>query len=310
MQLHILSKNTEGKLLEGIKASQIQEVKDPRSFEELHQVLSFYSVITSILFGTGSALIVGVKLFASAILTKKIIFKGCIAADSNLPTKFLYAMEIQIQRWLGECEKFEDHLMVNNRLVSFDKVFEMVMNYSLNVTLPPNSIKSPPKNPTTTTPTTPPGDNDKQRGGEMKRKRNNNDDKDCIIKNTAPITKFLMKEDKIWKQDFTGKCSRDHPKWNNFGAFMCARWWIRGKCFCDCNNKASHIGASAVPQVKHDKFSTYISNLLGLTPQAGIVQCPARQQAAQTTYQHTPDDNPTLSIDHLPQRSPTPRHPL
>ena len=37
--------------------------------------------------------------------------------------------------------------MVNNRLVSFDNVFKMVMNSSLNVILPPNFIRSPPKNP-------------------------------------------------------------------------------------------------------------------------------------------------------------------
>jgi hypothetical protein len=37
-----------------------------------------------------------VKLFASAILTEKIIFKGRIAADGNLPAKILYAMEIRI----------------------------------------------------------------------------------------------------------------------------------------------------------------------------------------------------------------------
>ena len=76
MQLHILSKNTEGKSLKEIKASQIQEVKVPKSFEELHQVLLFYSGITTILFGTRSAITEGVKLFASAILTEKIIFKG------------------------------------------------------------------------------------------------------------------------------------------------------------------------------------------------------------------------------------------
>lgn len=61
MQLHILSKNTEGKLLKEIKASQIQEVKVPKSFEELHQVLLFYSGITSILFGSHSTLVKGVK---------------------------------------------------------------------------------------------------------------------------------------------------------------------------------------------------------------------------------------------------------
>jgi hypothetical protein len=146
----------------------------------------------------GSALVVGVKLFALSILTEKIIFKGRIAANSNLPTKILYAMEIRIQHWLGECKKIDDHSMVNDRLVSFDKVFEMVMNHSLNVTLPPNFIKSPPKNPNTTTTAMPPRDNDKQQGGGKKRKWNN-DNNDRITKNTAPIIKFLMKEDEIWK---------------------------------------------------------------------------------------------------------------
>ena len=67
-------------------------------------------------------------------------------------------------------QKIEDRLMVNDRLVSFNKVFKMIMNHSLNVTLPPNFIKSPPKNLTTTTSTTPPMDNDKQWGGGKKRK--------------------------------------------------------------------------------------------------------------------------------------------
>jgi hypothetical protein len=152
MQLHILSKNTEGKSLEEIKASQIQEVKVPKSFEELHQVLLFYAGITSILFGLHSALVEGVKSFASAILVEKIIFKGRIAADSKIPAKIPHAMEIRIQRWLGECEKYEDRLMVNDRLICFDEVFEMVMNCTLNVVLPHNFIKSNPKNPTVTPP--------------------------------------------------------------------------------------------------------------------------------------------------------------
>jgi hypothetical protein len=79
--------------------------------------------------------------------------------------------------------------MVNNRLVGFDKVFEMVMNHSLNVTLPPNFIKSSPKNPTTTTTVTPPEDNDKRQGGGEKRKQNNNDGY-CINKKTAPKSNF------------------------------------------------------------------------------------------------------------------------
>jgi hypothetical protein len=67
-----------------------------------------------------------------------------------------------------------------------------------------------------------------------------------------------MKVDENWKRDFSRKCSRDRPKKNNFGTFMCAHWWICSECFCDCNNKASHVGESAVPQVKRNGFSTYV----------------------------------------------------
>jgi hypothetical protein len=147
LHLHHLSKNTEGKSLDKIKASQTQEVKVPTTFEELHQTLLFYSGITTILFGLRSAIVAGVKSFATAIQSEKIIFKGRIAADSEIPAKILYAMEIRIQRWLGECLKFDDCSMVNNCLVSFDEVFEMVMNSTINITLPLNFIKPTPKKP-------------------------------------------------------------------------------------------------------------------------------------------------------------------
>ena len=209
MQLHIQSKNTKGKSLEEIKASQIQDVKVPKSFEELHQVLLFYSGITTMLFGMRSALAKGVKLLASAILTKRIIFKGRIAADGNLPAKILYAMEIHIQHWLGECEKYKDHSMVNDRLVCFDEVFEMVMNCTLNVTLPPNFIKSPPKNPTVM----PHGVEDEDGKGRKKGKKRKRGDgnEDRIIKNTAPITKFLMKEGKSGRATLPENAPRINP---------------------------------------------------------------------------------------------------
>ncbi len=255
LHLHLLSKNTEGKLLDEIKASQIQEVKVPMTFEELHQTLLFYSGITSILFGPRSALVAGVKSFTTAIQTKKISFKGCIATDSNLPTKILYAMEIRIQHWLGECQKFGNCLMVNNHLVCFDEVFKMVMNSSVNMSLPPNFINPLPKNPSTATTVMPPGDDGKQKGG--KKRKSDKVEGEHITKNAAPISKFLLKEGKIWKRDFAGKCSKDRPKWDDT-TFMCARWHIRGECFVDCNNKASHVGVCAVPQEKRNKFKTYL----------------------------------------------------
>ncbi len=258
LQLHLLSKNTEGKLLDEIKASQIQEVKVPTTFEELHQTLLFYSGITSILFGPHSAIVAGVKSFATAILSEKNIFKGRIAADSELPAKILYAMEICIQRWLGECVKLKDQLIVNDRLDSFNEVFEMVMNRTMNVTLPPNFVKPTPKNFPTSNNVTPTGEDGKRKEG--KKRKSGEVDRERITKNVAPISEFLMKDGKNWKQHFAGKCSKDRPKWDDT-TFMCARWHIHGECFVDCNNKASHVGACSVPPVNRKEFKAYIAKV-------------------------------------------------
>ena len=109
LYLHLLSKNTEGKSMDKIKASQIQEVNVPTTFKELHQTLQFYSGINSILFGSDNALVSGVKSIAAVIKTEKIIMKGLIATADESPTQFLYVMEIQIQHWLGERQKNGDH---------------------------------------------------------------------------------------------------------------------------------------------------------------------------------------------------------
>ena len=69
-----------------------------------------------------------------------------------------------------------------------------------------------------------------------------------------------MKDGKIWKKHFAGKCSKVRPKWDDT-TFMCARWHIRGKCFANCNNKASHVGAYAVPPAKRDAFKAYITKV-------------------------------------------------
>ncbi len=134
-----------------------------------------------------------------------------IATDGKFPTKILYPMEIHTQHWLGECQKYSDWLMVNDHLVCFDEVLEMILKSSLNVILPPNFIKLSPKNPTPKlTPT--PGDN-----GKWKNKKRKSDKVggERVIKNAAPITELFMMDDEVWKCNFAVKCTRDCPKWDN-----------------------------------------------------------------------------------------------
>ena len=100
VQLHLLLKNMEGKSLEDIKALQKQEVKVPKTFEELIQLFVFYSGTARILFGKKSALVTGIMELIHCIRRNKIVFKTHIAGDKEFATKFIFAVEIRIQRWL------------------------------------------------------------------------------------------------------------------------------------------------------------------------------------------------------------------
>jgi hypothetical protein len=148
--------------------------------------------------------------------------------------------------------------MVNNCLVSFDKVFEMVMNSTMNVTIPSNFVKPTPKISPTSNNITPAGEDGKQKGG--KKRKSGKAGGERITKNVAPISEFLMKDGKNWKQHFARKCYKDCPKWDDT-IFMCAHRHIRGECFVDCNNKGSHVGACAIPPAKRKEFKAYIAKV-------------------------------------------------
>ncbi len=202
-------------------------------------------------------LIIGTKSIIAAIQSKKIVFKTCIAANGKFPTKFLYAMDTHTQSWLGECQKNSNRLMVNDCLIVwFDKWLETVLNSTPNVTLPPKFIKPSPKKPMPEL-TPKPGDNGKRKNNKRK---TNKVGEEHVIKNAAPITEFLMKDDDVWKCNLAGKCTRDRPKWDN-NTFMCTRWYICGECFRDCKNKASHVGACAVPSTKRNEFKNYLGKV-------------------------------------------------
>ena len=89
-----------GKSLEEIKALQKQEVKVPETFKELVQSFVFYSGIATILFGKKSALVTRITELIHCIRRDKIVFKTRITGNKEFATKFIFAIEIRIQRWL------------------------------------------------------------------------------------------------------------------------------------------------------------------------------------------------------------------
>jgi hypothetical protein len=238
---------------------QKQKVKVPETFEELVQSFIFYSGIVTILFRKKNALVTGITELIHCICRDKIVFKTRITGNKEFATKFIFAIEIRIQCWLRACMTYDDRSMINDRLVNFNPIIESVLNSTLNIVLPPNFIVAPMMKPTNTTVVFP-GDDTNKRNPRKRKTANRNDDNNQMVKNTALVKEFLLKEGEDWSKNFAGKCTSDCPKWGDTD-WMCACWWVKGKCFRNCGNKASHVGACAIPPAKCSKFQAYLTKV-------------------------------------------------
>jgi hypothetical protein len=75
------------------------------------------------------------------------------------------------------------------------------------------------------------------------------------------VKEFKMKEDKVWRRDLGGKNTKDRSKWNDKNCWMCVRWFSKGDCFTDCNNKDCHVGAADVPTNKKAKYISFLNRV-------------------------------------------------
>jgi hypothetical protein len=72
-----------------------------------------------------------------------------------------------------------------------------------------------------------------------------------------------MKEGEVWHRDLVGKNSKDRPKWNDKNCWMFVRWFSKGDCFTNCNNKDCHFGAAVVPTNKKAKYISFLNRVQG-----------------------------------------------
>jgi hypothetical protein len=154
---------------------------------------------------------------------------------------------------------YNDHSIINNRLINFDPIIKSVLNSTLNIVLPPNFIIAPTTKPTNTTIISP-GDDTNKKNPRKRKTADGDNDNNHMVKNTTPIKEFLLKEEEDWSKNFAGKCTSDCPKWGNTD-WMCTRWWVKVKCFHDCGSKASHVGACTIPPTKRSEFQVYLTKV-------------------------------------------------
>ena len=130
--------------VEGIKASNKQEVHPPMNFHELQEQLLMFTVATDIHFGKLSVGSQCLKARSNMMNCYKSIFKAKEHLDQEFPAKFLFAVDTRFQIWLNDCKSGKFHNKVDDLIIDFRPLINQVIFGSFNMTLPPTfSMKAP-----------------------------------------------------------------------------------------------------------------------------------------------------------------------
>jgi hypothetical protein len=81
------------------------------------------------------------------------------------------------------------------------------------------------------------------------------------IMNNHMIAEFRMKEGEDWCCNLAGKNTKDRPRNDNCN--MCVRWFTKGDCFTDCNNKDSYVGKPDIPAKKKTEYLNFLNRVQG-----------------------------------------------
>ena len=168
--------------------------------------------------------------------------------SANCSAKILYTVDTRIQRFLLQCRRKKDREEVNENLVDFSDLSESCLSQSFNISLPPafkgksaESVVDP-----------------LQMSEQTREKRKRVDENHVI--NDDQVAEFKLKPEEDWVVNFRGALVGDR-RFLNGKSKLCTRWYVRGDCFKNCTNKASHVGKDKIPDDKKVGMRNYIKKV-------------------------------------------------
>jgi hypothetical protein len=134
---HLIQEQGQKKSLDKIKALQKQALHVPLDFVGLQIQLKLLVAASSIFFGKESMRTGKLKYLLLLVGCNKKSFCDQIALDKFFATKFLFAIDRRVQRWLRMCEQARDScIQVNNNILNFNNLLDQVLNGSFQMNLP------------------------------------------------------------------------------------------------------------------------------------------------------------------------------
>jgi hypothetical protein len=134
-------------------------------------------------------------------------FKDQIALDNFFATKFLFAIDKQVQCWLRSCKTAHNsHTQVNDKILQFKDLIDTVLNGTFHMNLPPSFAKVSGQAAALLAPSENKQANGKNKGGNEDRKgqqkRTSDNVNGNLVKNITQPIEFKLTARESWEDNF------------------------------------------------------------------------------------------------------------
>ena len=155
------------------------------------------------------------------------------------------AIDHRLYQWLGQCGRAMSVDETSLTLLSFTSLFEDIMMHRFYDILPLSVKKL-----------------QRSRGADNKGVENNRDSKRQrkaeVLRNDNIPSEWKIQQGESWDNVFRNKTLSGPDL--ECGSKFCLKFWVKGICFSDCKQKASHEALSDEDKQKGD---SYIKELRG-----------------------------------------------
>ncbi len=247
-------KETAGKGLsnEDVESALKQGVKLPNSYESLRVTVHNLVGASKYFFSKWSKLPEELTKVHNDIVRSPQIYEALIAQDKFFASKFLFAIDTDIQLWLAECEAKELREEVNDQLIDFSDLLLQVKKRQFEVNLPTAFMSIMTKEP-----------NSKEKDSDLhtyKKRRTDESNDASKVDNNGKIDDWIVPQKAYSEKLRHGPELKKRPKMNNTP--LCHRWHSKAYCFENCSNKSTHVASSELPNDLKEGYSKWLKKTL------------------------------------------------
>ena len=202
-------------------------VKFPTDMEGTIERIRALTALCKLFFGRKSFPAQGLSSLVLRCRENKRMMRAKAYLDPTFIPQFMCAIDNRLYHWLVQCSNASTVEETSTQLVNYSSLFDDIVMSRFHYSLPPAIKKIAPSKEISVFDTSFGSDRDTKRQKTVEQARN-----------TAVPPEWKLKQGEDWDTIFKNKTLQGPDL--SCGAKFCLKYWVKGLCYNDCRQKASH----------------------------------------------------------------------